>query len=502
MEMRHSGDQSSANVPDGGKTGGTYCVAILGAGVSGLCMGSALRKAGIGSFVIIEKSPGIGGTWWDNTYPGAECDVPAHLYSYSFDHYPGWSQAYASQSEIQKYLERFAAGFDLLPHILLNTALVEARFDPQQRLWLFQLANGDRLRANFFVCSTGPLSTPRYPGIPGIKTFEGRLFHSARWDHDYDFAGKRVAVIGTAASAVQLVPRIAPLAAKLYIYQRSPAWIVPRINHVYHPWQKALFRIRLFYQAHRLLLYVIHEMNRLAFNPGSLMAKVGRTLAEVHLRRQVPDEKLREALRPNYPFGCKRVLLSNDYYPTLMRSNVELVTAPIEQIDQAGILSGDGKRREVDVIVCATGFDVERALASMNVIGLDGSSLNQTWVRNPEAYRGVTIANFPNLFLLLGPNTGQGHTSAILFIEAQVNYALQCIKEISSRRKSYLDVKPSAMTRYNEELQQVLRASVWAAGCRSWYKTEAGKIIGIYPGFSFQYIRELQKPRFEDYIVR
>jgi cation diffusion facilitator CzcD-associated flavoprotein CzcO len=500
--MNRSGGQSGINASSDRRAGRTYHIVILGAGVSGLCMGSALRKAGIHSFVIIEKSSGIGGTWWDNTYPGAECDVPAHLYSYSFDHYSGWSQAYAPQSEIQKYLERFAAKFDLLPHIRYNTPLIEARFDPQQRLWLIQLANGERLSANFFVCSTGPLSTPRYPGIPGIETFEGRLFHSARWDHGYDFAGKHVAVIGTAASAVQLIPRIAPLVAKLYIYQRSPAWIVPRINHVYPLWEKALFRIKFFYQAHRMLLYVIHELNRLAFNPLSLMAKAGRTLAEIHLPRQVPDKKLQEALKPDYPFGCKRVLLSNDYYPTLMRSNVELVTAPIDRIDQAGILSAGGKRRQVDAIVCATGFDVERSLASINIIGLDGNSLTQTWVNEPKAYLGVTVANFPNLFLLLGPNTGQGHTSAILFIEVQVSYALQCIQEISRQQKNFLDVKPVAVARYNKELQQALQTSVWAAGCRSWYKTESGKIIGIYPGFSFQYIRELRKPRFEDYIIR
>jgi cation diffusion facilitator CzcD-associated flavoprotein CzcO len=465
-------------------------------------MGSALRKAGITSFVIIEKSAGIGGTWWDNTYPGAECDVPAHLYSYSFDRYSGWPRAYASQAEIQKYLERFAAKFGLLPHIRFNTALIEAKFDAQQGLWLLQLANGDILRANFLVCSTGPLSTPRYPGIPGIDTFQGRLFHSARWDHGYDLAGKRAAVIGTAASAVQLIPRIAPLVSKLYIYQRSPAWIVPKINHTYSRWTKALLRVNLIARAYRFLHYGIHELNRLAFNPGSLMAKAGRTLAGIHLWRQVPDRKLREALRPDYPFGCKRVLLSNDYYPALMRSNVELVIAPIECIDQAGIVSGDGKRRDIDVIACATGFDVKRALSSVNIAGLDGSSLNQTWASEPEAYHGVTVANFPNLFLLLGPNTGQGHTSAILFIEAQVNYAVQCIREITRRQKSFLHVKPGPMVRYNEELQQVLATSVWAASCRSWYKTESGKIIGIYPGFSFRYIQELRKPRFEDYIIR
>ena len=479
-----------------------YLVIILGAGVSGLCMGSALHKAGINSFVIIEKSAGIGGTWWDNTYPGAECDVPAHLYSYSFDPHPDWSQAYASQGEIQKYLARFAAKFDLLPHIRFNTALSEARFDSHSGLWSLRLANGEQLITHFLVCSAGPLSEPRYPDIPGIDTFKGRLFHSSRWDHDYRFENKHVAVIGTAASAVQIIPRIAPLVAKLDIYQRSPNWIIPRINPVYARWQKALFRVTLIAKAHRFFHYLTHELNRLAFNPGGITAKIGRTLANIHLRWQVPDKRLRELLHPDYPFGCKRVLLSNDYYPTLMRSNVELITVPIDRIDEAGIVSRDGRRRELDTIVCATGFNVKHVLSSIKILGLHGRSLNEAWASEPEAYRGVTVANFPNLFLLLGPNTGQGHTSAILFIEAQVNYALQCIREIINRQKSFLDVKPSAMKHYNEELQQALLTSVWAAGCRSWYKTESGKIIGIYPDFSFQYMRELRKPQFEDYIIR
>jgi len=243
-------------------------------------------------------------------------------------------------------------------------------------------------------------------------------------------------------------------------------------------------------------------MNRLAFNPGSLMGKTGRALAEFQLRRQVPDMRLREMLRPDYPFGCKRVLLSDDYYPTLMRPNVELITAPIERIDQTAILSKDGQRREADAIVCATGFNVKHVLTSTKILGMDGRSLNEAWANEPEAYRGVTVAGFPNLFLLLGPNTGQGHTSAILAIEAQVGYTLQCIQELSKRGKKFLAVKPDVMISYNQALQKTLRSSVWAAGCRSWYKTESGKIIGIYPGFSFQYMRELRKPRFEDYIIR
>jgi cation diffusion facilitator CzcD-associated flavoprotein CzcO len=480
--------------------GETYYTVILGAGVSGLCMGRALRKAGITSFLIIEKSGGIGGTWWNNTYPGAECDVRSHLYSYSFDLNPEWSQAYAPQPEIHEYLVRFATKLDLLPHIRLNATLTSARFDAERGLWLLRLENGEQLKASFFVCSAGLLSEPRYPDIPGMDTYEGRLFHSARWDHDYSLDGKRVAVIGTAASAVQIIPGIAPLAAKLYVCQRSPNWIIPRLNHVYAPWEKALFRLKPVAKANRSLLYWLHEMNRLSFNPGGFMARIGRGLAEWHLRRQVANPWLRETLRPSYPFGCKRVLLSNDYYPTLMRSNVELIDTPVERIDHSGIATRDGQKREVDAIICATGFNVKHMLP-VEIQGLQGYRLNEAWAGEPKAYQGIAVANFPNLFILLGPNTGQGHTSAILFIEAQVNYALKCIQEVARQRKHFLSVKPEAMNRYNEELQKTLSTSVWAAGCRSWYKTESGKIIGIYPGFSFQYAKQLRKPRFEDYVM-
>lgn len=291
------------------------------------------------------------------------------------------------------------------------------------------------------------------------------------------------------------------MVAKLYVCQRSPNWIIPRLSHKYAPWEKALFRIGPIARAHRSFLYWFHELNRLSFNSGSLMARVGRALAEIHLRRQVPHKKLRDALRPGYPFGCKRVLLSNDYYPALTRSNVELITTPIDHIDQTGIVTIDEGRRDVDAIVCATGFDVRHVLTSMRIEGLDGCLLEQAWAGEPEAYRGVTVAGFPNFFMLLGPNTGQGHTSAILFIEAQVNYTLRCIQELGTQGKRYLVVKPAAMDRYNQELQKILRKSVWAADCRSWYKTESGKIIGIYPGFSFQYMRELERPRFDDYFI-
>lgn len=385
-------------------------------------MGSALRKAGITSFLIIEKAAGIGGTWWDNTYPGAECDVRSHLYSYSFDLNPDWSQAYAPQREIQEYLVRFATKFDLFAHIRLSTALTSASFDAHSGLWRLRLENGHQLAARFFVCSAGPLSAPRYPAIRGINEYQGRLFHSARWDHEYRFEGKRVAVIGTAASAVQIVPRLAPVVEKLYVCQRSPNWIIPRLGHTYASWEKALFRIEPVARGHRFLLYLVHELNRLSFNPGNVMARVGRTLAEIHLRRQVAEKNLRDALRPDYPFGCKRVLLSNDYYPALMRSNVELITAPVDRIEQNGIVIRDGSSR-MGAIVCATGFDVRHVLTSIRIEGLDGRLLDQTWGGEPDAYRGMSARAFPIFYTSWSQYGARAHVGNSFHRSARELYA-------------------------------------------------------------------------------
>jgi cation diffusion facilitator CzcD-associated flavoprotein CzcO len=474
-------------------------IVILGAGMSGLCMGIRLKQAGITSFTILEKAGGIGGTWWDNTYPGAQCDVRSHLYSYSFELYPDWTRTYAPQAEIQSYMEHCTRKYRLLPHIRFNTEIAAAHFDAGLGLWLLRTGEGEELSANIFICSSAPLNQPRYPDIPGLGRFRGSLFHSSRWDHDYDFAGKRVAVIGNAASAVQLIPQIAPLVQRLSIFQRSPNWIVPRPDRAYATWEKALFRIPLIGHAHRYLLYWLHEMNRLALNQGSVIAKLATRTAEKHLRSQIADEELRAALRPDYPLGCKRILLSNDYYPTLLRPNVELVTLPIERVTANAIATSDGQERPLDAIICATGFEAVRMLSSVHIEGLSSNTLAAAWKQGPEAYHGVSVAGFPNLFLLLGPNTGQGHTSTLLYIEAQVDYTIRCIRELLIRRRSYLAVKSEVMERHNRELQAQLKNSVWASGCGSWYKTKEGKISAIHPGYSFQYIRQMREPRFEDY---
>lgn len=475
-------------------------IVILGAGMSGLCMGVRLRQAGVRDFTLLEKSPALGGTWWDNTYPGAQCDVRSHLYCFSFAPNPDWSRVYAPQAEIRDYMERVARRWSLHERIRFGTELAAARFDAAEGVWDLRTRAGETLEADVLVCSTGPLSTPRFPDIPGLQDFGGRCVHSARWEHGLDLAGKTVAVIGTAASAVQLVPRLARSAARLHVFQRTPSWIVPRMDRAYRPWEKALFRLPLAGRLPRWWQYWLHERNRLGFNPGTRMAKLFEGFALSHLARQVPDAALREKLTPGYPLGCKRVLPSNDYYPALTQPHVELVTDPIERMDATGLVTADGRHRAVDAVVCATGFDTQHLLGSVAVTGLDGQRLSEAWRDAPRAYHGITVAGFPNLFLLLGPNTGTGHTSTLLYIEAQAGYALRCLEELRCRGGRWLSVKPEVMEAHNRALQQRLSTTVWAGPCSSWYKTPSGHISAIWPGFTREYVRGVRAPRFEDYV--
>jgi cation diffusion facilitator CzcD-associated flavoprotein CzcO len=425
--------------------------------------------------------------------------VRSHLYSFSFAPNPDWSRVYAPQAEILAYMQRVADKWGLRRHIRLNTALAAAQFDEAAKRWRLRTGAGEALDADVLVCSTGPLTQPRLPEIAGLSEFQGELMHSARWDHTYDFDGKNVAVIGSAASAVQIVPQLAPRVARLYVFQRTPNWIVPRLDRRYREWEKALYRLPLVGRLPRWYQYWLHERNRLGFNQGTRMARLFERFADEHRKRQVPDPALRAKLRPSYPLGCKRVLPSNDYYPALMRPNVELVTAPIERIDATGLVTRDGRHRAADALVCATGFATLDLLGSVDVRGLGGQALAQVWRGAPHAYRGVTVAGFPNLFLLLGPNTGTGHTSTLLYIEAQVDYALKCLRESRRRGSAWLAVKPEVMAAHNRALQERLAATVWAGPCSSWYKTPDGHIAAIWPGFSWEYTRAMRRPRFEDY---
>jgi cation diffusion facilitator CzcD-associated flavoprotein CzcO len=477
----------------------TLEIAVLGAGVAGLCMGIQLRKAGFTRFAIFEKAGGVGGTWRDNTYPGSGCDVPSHLYCFSFEPKSDWSRAYAEQPEILRYLEHCAEKYGLAPHLRLNTEIASARFDAAAGLWRLVTTSGEAIAARVLVSGTGQLNRPSWPDLPGLDSFEGIKFHSARWDHDADLAGKSVAVIGTGASTVQFVPRIAPKVAKLNIFQRSPNWMIPKPDREYSRFEQFLFRhVPGWAWLYRNYLYLMLEKNFFAFIQDSWFGKQFRKVSEKELAK-IADPALRQRLQPDYPLGCKRILISNDYYPTLQLPQVETVTEPVMRVEAGAIITADGKSRPVDAIIVATGFDALTFLAPMAIEGLGGRKLDDAWRDGAEAYLGLTVAGFPNFFMLYGPNTNLGHNSIIIMIEAQVSYAVQAIRAIFDRHLTYLDVKPEAMRRFNEQLQRDVGRSVWAAGCRSWYKTATGKVTNNWSGFTLKYRLETRCVEFADY---
>ena len=474
-------------------------VAIVGAGLSGICLAIKLKQAGIAAFALFEKSGGIGGTWRDNTYPGAACDVPSHLYAFSFERAWDWSRKYATQAEILGYIERLARKYALHPHIRLGTELAGARFDAGRGLWRIHTKAGEEIAARALVSGCGQLSRPRYPDIPGRDRFAGKQFHSARWDHGCDLAGKRVAVIGNGASATQLIPAIAPAVAKLYIFQRSANWLVPRGDRAYAPWEKWLFRhVPLAERAYRCLIYWQFELRFAGFGRGSRIGRMAEALSLKHLARQLADPSLRAALRPDYPIGCKRVLIADDYYPVLRRANVELVTTPIARATEDAIVTADGAARPVDAIIHATGFETTRFLAPMEIVGAAGVPVEREWQQGAAAYYGMAVPGYPNFFLMYGPNTNLGHNSIIFMIECQANYILRSLKRLLGAAGA-LEVRREAMARYQARLERDLARTVWAAGCRSWYKTAAGKVTNNWSGYTLQYWWRTLRPRLADF---
>jgi len=498
MTIDHHSDTDAVHAPASGpsRAAATPRVAILGAGASGLCMAIALKKAGIESFTIFEKSDGVGGTWRDNTYPGAGCDVPSHLYSFSFAPNPDWSRIYSPQPEILAYFEDCARRFDLLRHCRFRTELESARFDEAAGLWRLRTKEGEEVAAEILVSAVGQLNRPMYPKLPGLENFRGKTFHSARWDHDYDLAGKRVAVIGNGASALQFIPRIASVVGKLSLFQRSNNYVVPRRDRAYTAREKAWFRrSNAFRQWHRGLIYLVLENNFFAFRPGSFWSKVMARAAKGQLAAQVPDPVLREKLTPDYPIGCKRILIGDDYYPALVRDNVEVVTEHILRVTEDAVVTADGREHPVDAIIYGTGFVTTSFLAPIEVVGRDDIALEDVWKEGAEAYLGVAVSGFPNFFLLYGPNTNLGHNSIIFMIECQVRYVTACIEEMRKQRLRWLDVKVEAMVRFNKELRRQLDKSVWATGCTNWYKTESGKITNNWSDFTIRYWWRTRKPK-------
>ena len=474
---------------------------IIGSGFAGLGMAIQLKKAGYHDFVILEKDDDLGGTWRDNRYPGCACDVPSHMYSFSYELNPDWSRMFAPQEEIWAYLRRCADKYELTSHIRFGSTVDALEWDDEARHWRVVLADGMVLTPKAVVSGMGALHVPSLPSIPGAERFAGAMFHSARWDRTCDLSGKRVAVIGTGASAIQFVPEIAEDVASLRVFQRTPPWIQPKPDFALPAWARGVFRYvpgaqRIFRNA----IYWLLEARALGFTIDPKLMAPQEKVARAHIARQVPDPVLRAKVTPDYTIGCKRILLSSDYYPALTRPHVDVVTEGIIEITETGLVTADGTAHDVDVIIYGTGFKVTDALAEQHIVGRGGQKIQDAWADGIEAHHGITIAGFPNLFMLLGPNTGLGHNSVVFMIESQVQHVLSCLRLLSEEKAEAIEVRPRAQRRFNDRLQRRLSKAVWnEGGCKSWYLDEHGVNRTIWPGFSFEYWARTRHARRRDY---
>lgn len=477
-------------------------ICIVGAGFGGIGLAVLLRRAGFDNVVLFERGPAVGGTWRDNTYPGAACDVQSHLYSYSFAPRTSWSQRYSGQAEILAYIQGVADEFGVTPLVRLNTAVVHADFDEASQVWQVTTGDGATSPFDIFVPAVGQLSHPVIPPIAGMADFGGAVFHSAAWDHGVSLAGRRVAIIGSAASAVQIVPELTKIAGHLDVFQRTANWLVPRNNAPFTQRHHTLFEHLPGYRlALRLYIYLYGEFLFDAFRTGSWRNGLLKKAATKHLEAQVADPVLREKLRPGFELGCKRVLFSDDFYPCFSHDHVSLVTEPIERFEATGIRTRDGVLHEADAVVFATGFDVRNSLRGIAITGRGGIDLQQKWHAGPEGYRGIFVPGFPNMFLMYGPNTNLGHNSIIVMLEAQSRYIVKCLVHMVEANLTTLEVREEAHRRYNEELQQALGKMVWSTGCGSWYASEGGKITANWSGSTLAYRRLMKAVEFGDFVV-
>ncbi|MDP9141871.1 MAG: NAD(P)/FAD-dependent oxidoreductase [Pseudomonadota bacterium] len=473
----------------------------MGTGFAGLGMAIALQKAGLKSFRILERAQSVGGTWRDNHYPGCACDVQSHLYSFSFEQNPDWSRMFARQPEIKAYLEKCAQKYALEPHIEYGAEVVQARYDEAAQRWTVSTRSGKTYSARVLISGMGGLSTPVIPTLKGIENFKGERFHSAQWNHQYDLKGKRVAVIGTGASAIQFVPQIQPQVASLDLYQRTPPWIMHKPDRAISATEQKLFRkLPVLQKAMRSAIYLMLESRVFGFviSPGLMKLIEGQ--ARKHIRNQVSDPELRAKLTPDFQFGCKRVLISNDYYPALTQSNVDVVTDGIREIRANSIVTADGQEREVDCIIYGTGFAAQDPMPKGAVFGRGGVDITDAWAKGPEAFKGTTVAGFPNFFMIVGPNTGLGHSSMVYMIESQVAYVLDAVKQMKANAWGAVDVKPQRQAAFNADLQKKLQRAIWSSGgCKSWYVNEQGRNTTLWPGFTFKFRQALKQFDATDY---
>jgi cation diffusion facilitator CzcD-associated flavoprotein CzcO len=484
--------------------GNDPAIVIIGSGFAGLCMAIRLKQAGYHHFLILEKNDDIGGTWRDNTYPGCACDVPSHMYSFSFELNPDWSRMFAPQQEIWQYMRHCVDKYGLAAHIRYGCAVERMEWDDTLGRWHIATAAGQAYTAHAIVSGIGALHVPSIPEIPGADRFAGAAFHSAQWDQSCDLAGKRVAVIGTGASAIQFVPEIAQQARRVHVFQRTPPWIHPRPDFEIPPAVRATFAAAPpVMRAFRDGIYWLLEARGAGFavHP-TLMAPLQR-VAQRHIERQIGDPVLRAKVTPDYTIGCKRILLSSDYYPALTRPNVDVITGPIARITETGLACADGTAYDVDVIIYGTGFRTVDAIAELNVAGRDGVKLQDVWRGGVEAYHGITVAGFPNFFVLLGPNTGLGHNSVVFMIESQVQHVMSCLRLLAARGGQTIEVRASALRRFNDGIQRRLASAVWSeGGCKSWYLDADGVNRALWPGFSFEYWARTRRARRADYVIR
>jgi cation diffusion facilitator CzcD-associated flavoprotein CzcO len=493
---------TSANgVPAGAATRRRVFAAVVGTGFSGLAVAHELKQGGVDDLVLLERAATLGGTWRDNTYPGCACDIPSHLYSFSFAPKGDWSRRYAPQPEIRAYLESCADALDLRRHVSFGREVVAASWDERRGAWRVSMRGGEELEARVLVLATGALANPAVPRLPGLERFEGARFHSARWEQGADLRGKRVAVLGTGASAIQIVPRLQPEVERLYVLQRTPPWILPRGDRALRGWERAILAIPPFRWLYRQLLYWRLDARVLGFERPALM-RAAEWWARRHMEKSVRDPALRAKLTPSYRAGCKRILLSDDYYPAVARPNVEVVTEPLREVTPHGLVLADGRALDVDALVLATGFEVHDYLGGLPVTGRGGATLGDRWQDGARAWLGMLVPGFPNLFLLNGPNTGLGHNSMVVMIEGQARWAARAIRLLRERGLASLEVRPEAEAAHHRWIERRARGAVWATGCRSWYLDAHGRNTTLWPASATAFRARTARLRADDLVLR
>ena len=476
-------------------------VLIVGSGFGGIAAAIELRRHGFADVTILEAGDRLGGTWSDNTYPGAACDVPAHLYSFSFDQRRDWSRPCSSQAEILAYLTEVADAHAITPLIRLSQRVAECRFDEAPTRWTLRTEAGGTFTADAVILATGQLNRPAIPPLPGRERFAGCSFHSARWDHNCDLRGRRVAVVGTGASGVQLVPPVARAASSLAVFQRTGSWLLPRQNHVYSPLMRTLIARAPGLQAlRRAMVFAIVELLTRAIRHPRTIGRLAGLASAAFMRGQLPDPQLRRRAWPDYAFGCKRVLFSSQYLPTLARPDVELVNAPLTEVTETGLRTADGVHREFDCIIWATGFRVAEFQAPMRVYGSGGLELAEAWRDGAHAHLGIATAGFPSLFFMYGPNTNSSGGSIIVYLEAQAGYIRQALTHLRTSGARRLEVRPEVEAASDRALQARFQGTAWAA-CDSWYRDEGGRIVANWPGYMGEYVAATRTFAPDEYTV-